>query len=151
MKKLNLYPYCAAVLVFIFLSCDSESTIDNATSFDSKISDFSDEPATKHVNFNHPVKVVESVFEAARTYNLEILNNLCDPFGENNDGSRKICELSDDEIDIFVHEFSEGMILDNVMIKGDTARVPIRYGINGDKESIITLIKREKKWFILNF
>lgn len=46
------------------------------------------------IDFKDPKSVVNSLFYAAQTKDFEVLQCLCDPFGENDGDTRSLCSMS---------------------------------------------------------
>lgn len=149
MKKiLSLSLFLTVLLLF----CFCENNDGNKKCKEQNVtSDFSDEPATMDIDYSNPAKVVEVIFEVANSLQFEKLNNLCDPLGKNNESSRAICELSDNDKEKFVAHFKKGSIDGDITIMNDSAWVPILFGIEGNKPDVIKLIERNNRWFIIDF
>ncbi len=46
------------------------------------------------IDFKDPKSVVNAIFYAAQTKDFEVLQCLCDPFGENDGDTRSLCSIS---------------------------------------------------------
>ena len=107
--------------------------------------------STKENFKNDPVKVVEAVFEAARTEDYSILITLCDPLGENDDPTSNMCNVANAPIERkneFIEYFSKGKVVGEVEIEGNTASVPIRFGPKGELDEVFVLVLRNGLWYL---
>jgi Flp pilus assembly protein TadD len=112
------------------------------------------EPAASTVDFSDPVAVMQAVFDAAATQDFSILPALCDPMGENDEDTARICAITADhpDRDSFVEYFGKGTIYGEAILHGDDqAEVRFFYGPNGDEAETVHLIKRDGKWYLLGF
>ncbi len=102
-----------------------------------------------------PERTLEALFEAARTGDFTVLAGLCDPLGENDRDTEKICDLAaDDPLRAsFVEYFGSGKVNGEAVISadGNTAEVPFLFGPNGDLEETMRLIKRDGNWYLLDY
>lgn len=105
------------------------------------------------VDFSDPVKVVQAIFDAARNKDIVILTSLCDPEGENDGDTRRICNVAKDStlLDEFVLWFAKGKVTGKAVIEGDRARVPFLFGPDGKKKEEMNLVKREGRWYLYSF
>lgn len=105
------------------------------------------------VDFSDPVKVVQAIFDAAKNKDIVILTSLCDPKGENDGDTRRICDVAKDskKLDEFVLWFSKGKVTGKAIIEDDRARVPFLFGPDGKKKEEMNLIKRDGKWYLYSF
>ena len=98
-----------------------------------------------------PVKVVEAVFEAARTGDFSVLSGLCDPTGANDGDTKQICYIGQapkDKQDEFVKYFEKGTVVGEAEISGDNAKVKILFGLNGNKKEEFNLVRIDGKWYL---
>jgi|WetSurSiteA1Bulk_404760.scaffolds.fasta_scaffold103319_2 hypothetical protein len=98
-----------------------------------------------------PVKVVEAVFEAARTGDYSILPGLCDPTGKNDGDTKAICfigTLSEEDQAQFAKYFSKGKITNEPEISGDNAKVKIMFGPRGTEDEEFNLVRIDGKWYL---
>ncbi|MCK4762465.1 MAG: hypothetical protein KAW12_09730 [Candidatus Aminicenantes bacterium] len=105
------------------------------------------------VDFSNPVKVVDAIFEAARNEDLTVLDQLCDPKGENDGDTRRICEMAKNPemIEEFYEWFGKGKVTGAAVIEGDTAKVPFVFGPEAQHKEDMILVKREGKWYLSDF
>ncbi|NRA11985.1 MAG: hypothetical protein HRT57_08545 [Crocinitomicaceae bacterium] len=103
-------------------------------------------------NFQYdPIKVVEAVFEAARTKDYSVLSTLCDPLGENDDPTSHMCDVGNatkEREEDFIEYFSTGSVVGEVKIEGNTASVPIKFGPNGELDEVFVLVLRNGMWYL---
>ncbi|MBJ6369469.1 hypothetical protein [Snuella sedimenti] len=98
-----------------------------------------------------PEGVVNYIFQSAKSKDFSKLRNLCDPYGENDADTRRIClvEMQPTEMqNRFVESFENGRIMGNPKIENETAEIEIAFGQYSDKLEKIKLIKRMDKWYI---
>ncbi|RME82399.1 MAG: hypothetical protein D6775_11015 [Caldilineae bacterium] len=112
-------------------------------------------PPEVQADLSTPEGTLEAVFEAARTGDFTALAVLCDPLRENDRDTQRICDLTaDDPLRAsFVEYFSSGKLNGEAVISadGNTAEVPFLFGPNGDQEETMRLIKRNGKWYLLDY
>ena len=97
-----------------------------------------------------PEGVLETVFEAARTGDISALPSLCPPAGDNDDATRRICELAATGPDAvaFAEVFSTGRVIGPATLR---AEVPFVYGPAGDQRERMELIQRDGRWYLFTF
>jgi len=102
-----------------------------------------------------PERVVQIIFDAAKSGDLSALQDLCDPLGENDGDTQMICDLATDDTnrDEFVQYFSTGEIRGDAIISpdGGRAEVPFLFGPDGNSEETMELIYRNGQWYLLSF
>ena len=98
-----------------------------------------------------PEGVVKMVFAAASSGDLSSLKDLCDPQGENDGDTRRICESADKNPDEFKEYFAKGKINGESTVEGERAEVPFLFGPDGTKEESMRVIKRGDKWYLYSF
>ncbi len=104
-------------------------------------------PEKKAENPNaSPEAVVQVVFDAANSGNLDVLPSLCDPLGENDEDVQRICETADGLQDQFIEFFKDGKISGPVQTEGNEANVPVTFN-NGDTDNI-RCIQRDGLWYL---
>ena len=114
-------------------------------------------PEAVQADLSTPEGTLKAVFEAARTGDFTGLAFLCDPLGENNLDTRRICDLAEAADGFFrasfVEYFRSGKLNGEAVISvdGNTAEVPFLFGPNGDQEETMRLIKRNGKWYLLDY
>ena len=125
------------------------------------------------IDFKDPKSVVNAIFYAAQTKDFEILQCLCDPFGENDGDTRSLCTMSsllaqtsefggnaatEQAINQFVQMFQLGRLSGPITceeIEGiKYANVPFLFnhpgGENRSNESM-QLVNRYGNWYFSSF
>lgn len=126
-------------LAYFFIACGS-NTVSEKTEF--------------VLDQSNPENVVNAIFEAAKTGNLDLLTGLCDPMAENDGDTRRMCaanEANDQEKEEFITYFKDGKIAGEVLIEGDEARVPFLFGPGATENEEMVLINRDGKWYLYSF
>ena len=98
-----------------------------------------------------PVKVVETVFDVAKSGNFSLLTDLCDPTGAGDGDTKRICALSSQSKEIqddFRQTFEKGKVTGAAEISGDEAKVNIRFGPGGNEEETFKLVRVAGKWYL---
>jgi tetratricopeptide (TPR) repeat protein len=102
-----------------------------------------------------PERVVQSIFDVAKSGNFASLEDLCDPVGENDADTQMICDLVTDDAnrEEFVQYFASGKINGDVKISPDGAQaeVPFLFGPDGDQEETMELVNRNGQWYLFGF
>ncbi|MFT6501372.1 MAG: hypothetical protein ACJASQ_001484 [Crocinitomicaceae bacterium] len=150
-------------IVFLFTACSTEEqsaqkpvvqTEQVIDTTDSKLLptvNYQAEMATEETFQNDPVKVVEAVFEAARTKDYSVLSTLCDPMGENDGPTSNMCNVANapqEREKEFIEYFSQGQVVGEVKIEGNTASVPIKFGPKGELVEVFVLVLRNGLWYL---
>jgi hypothetical protein len=106
--------------------------------------------ARQPVPLTSPASVLEAVFDAARTGVTTGLPDLCPPAGDNDEATRRICELAADGPDAaaFANAFSRGRVRGPATLR---AEVPFVYGPEGDQRERMELIQRDGRWYLFTF
>ena len=114
---------------------------------------FSQQAAGSSVDQSDPAKVVQAVLTAAQTQSFGALSGLCDPQGENDEDTALNCAMTAGHADkdAFVTYFATGKISGEVTVSGDRAQVPFLFGPSGDQQEIMSLIRRDGRWYLLEF
>ncbi len=100
---------------------------------------------------NSPEGVINYLFESAKNRDFSKLRNLCDPYGENDIDTRKICLLEMQPTEIqnqFVQEFENGRIIGESKMKSAIAEIEIAIGASSNRLEKIKLVNRMNKWYI---
>jgi hypothetical protein len=121
-----------------------------------------------------PKSVVNAIFYAARSGEYDILENLCDPNGDGDGDTKRICALTDlkrqsslygetDDMAKVFKEFNEtfnlasvfGQISYDSLDNGDKiANVPFMFNHPGGENrssEVMRLVEREGKWYLYSF
>jgi hypothetical protein len=79
------------------------------------------------------------------------LPGLCDPTGANDGDTKQICNIGQapkDKQDEFVKYFEKGKVVGDAEISGDSAKVKILFGLNGNKKEEFNLVRIDGKWYL---
>lgn len=141
MNKLK-YPLLVLACSCLIFSCEREGGGGQSKKKESYQVDHSD-----------PAKVLQAVFDVAGGAEASVLGQLCDPMGQNDQDTRRICDLAggfapDDE---FVLYFRNGKLNGDAMIDGKVAMVPFLFGPDGDREESMKMVQRDDKWYLSAF
>ncbi len=100
-----------------------------------------------------PEQVVEAVFDAARHGDASWLADLCLPGTDIDGDAQAVCRLDTGSADWagFVDAFRTGEITGAAEIDGDEARVPFRFGPEGDRDEVMTLVRIDGRWGLSAF
>lgn len=103
---------------------------------------------------NTPEGVVQYVFKAAKNKEFENLRYICDPYGENDGDTKKLCLLATQPLEIqnqFVEGFKKGRVMGTPIIENGRAQVEIAFGPGSNRLEQINLIMRMNKWYLVSF
>lgn len=142
MKKLSL-------IIVLLLSF-------NFVSFSQTNSDYA-------IDFTSPESVVSAIFYAAQSEDFALLRGLCDPYGEGDGDTERICIISDvadgtfegdydaeEILSEFVDIFGNCYINGNVTYESQIASVPFSFG-PGRGEETMNLVNRNGNWYLYSF
>jgi hypothetical protein len=112
-----------------------------------------DDGGSSKVDFSNPKTVLASVFHAARTGDADHLESLCDPQGEGNEHTKRICRVrkGGPDWDSFRKNFRAGRLNGEPRITDDIAVVMFIYGPKGKQTETMKLVRRGDKWFLHSF
>ena len=110
----------------------------------------------KTLDQSQPENVVAWLFEVVKADDPKLLAGLCDPQGEGDGDTRRICELStqspvSDGFMDFKEIFKEGGVDGKAEVMGDEARVSFHFGEGGKENETMELIRRGDKWYLSGF
>lgn len=134
---------------------------------------FAQNSKTYQIDFKDPKSVVNALFYSAQTRDFEVLQCLCDPFGENDGDTRSLCSLSSlmaqisefggntatqQAVNQFVETFQLGRISGQITFEevdgNKFANVPFYHnhpgGPSRSNESM-KLINRYGNWYFYSF
>ena len=105
------------------------------------------------VDHRSPVKVTRAVFRAARTKNAQLVRRLCDPKGQNDGDTRRLCSVKRGTKgwQQFLKYFAKGRVTGKAVIQGNRAKVPFRFGPRGKRSDTMNLVRRGKFWYLYSF
>ena len=132
------------------------------------------EKKSYNINFTDPKSVVNAIFYAAQTKDFTILQCLCDPFGQGDGDTKRLCSISEiaKQIDSyggnentkkgleeFVKSFEGGRTTGQVTFdKGEDgteyASVPFWFNSGAGEDSnneTMKLVKRHGNWYLGSF
>jgi hypothetical protein len=101
-----------------------------------------------------PSQVVSMIFAVAGgKAEAKMLAELCDPQGENDGDTRRICDNAAgfDAGGEFAMFFKEGKLKGPARVQGDAAVVEFLFGPNGDESESMELVRRGDKWYLSSF
>jgi hypothetical protein len=134
---------------------------------------FAQNSKTYQIDFKDPKSVVNALFYSAQTRDFEVLQCLCDPFGENEGDTRSLCSISSlmaqisefggnaatqHAVNQFVQMYQQGRISGQITFEevdgNKFANVPFYHnhlgGPSGSNESM-KLINRYGNWYFYSF
>lgn len=93
------------------------------------------------------------MFDIANGAPAALLATLCDPEGQSDLDTRRICDQAKgfDPEGEFAAYFKHGKLLEGPIVAGDTASIPFSFGPGKPKRKMMTLIQRKGKWYLLAF
>lgn len=105
------------------------------------------------VDHRSPVKVTRAVFRAARTKNAQLIRRLCDPKGQNDGDTRRLCtvKLGTRGWQQFLKYFAKGRVTGKAIIRGSRAKVPFSFGPRGKRTETMNLVRRGRFWYLFSF
>ena len=138
--KNRIYISLLFTCLFGLMSCEKgQGKVENKTTY--------------QVDHSDPSKVLQAVFDVAAGADAAILGNLCDPKGQNDGDTRRICDLAGgfDQEDEFVHYFQHAKLKGEARTENGMAYVPFLFGPQGDRDEEMELIERDGKWYLMRF
>ena len=111
------------------------------------------DPQSDHVDFSDPKSVTAQVFHAAATGRADNLPALCDPRGENDDDTARICALTAaaPEWADFRAEFARAHLNGEPRVSGDRAAVHFVFGPDATRSETMELVQRDGRWYLSAF
>lgn len=107
------------------------------------------------VDHADPEAVVATMLEVATTNEWDRLANLCDPNGEGDGDTRRICDLATNPEDRaeFIEVFRGGTVGEFVEVNAETgqARVPFTFGQTERENETMNLVLRDGAWYLYSF
>lgn len=112
-----------------------------------------EDPVSGTVNFADPKSVTASIFYAAESGRVAHLAGLCDPRGENDEDTARICAMtpSSPEWDDFRTEFARGRLNGEPRVSGDRAALHFLFGPDGRQSETMELVRRDGRWYLSSF
>ena len=152
--------FCCTFFVVIGNSCTGNSTTQKSDNGMPTTQNVDNGISTAQKTDIHltPEIFVNSMFKAISEKDYAVLRDLCDPLGENDGDSRRICGME------YLEEIEQNAMIEyfgKASINGSTtyetldgvsyAQVPIIFGPNKDLKETIELVNRKGKWFFSGF
>ena len=111
------------------------------------------DPRSAEVDFSDPKSVTASIFHAAATGETAHLAGLCDPAGENNADTARICAMTprSPDWDSFRETFARARLNGEPRISGHRASLHFLYGPEGRDRETMELVQRDGRWYLLAF
>jgi hypothetical protein len=111
------------------------------------------DPRSDQVDFQDPKSVTASIFFAAETGRTDHLRGLCDPLGENNEDTSRICAMTPGSPDweSFRTSFAAGRLNGEPRVSGDRAALHFVFGPKGRDSETMELVRRDGRWYLLAF
>ena len=130
-----------ATLALFAIACSSDEGGDKASGF------------SKAVDFSNPSSVVTAIFQAAKNGDSSQLAGLCDPQGEGDGDTKRLCAVKKESSDwgSFVEVFKDGKIVGSPKIDGNSAKVDFKFGPGGSRDETMNLVNRGGKWYLSSF
>ena len=111
------------------------------------------DPRSGHVDFADPKSVTASIFYAADTGETAHLETLCDPRGQNDDDTARICAMTPaaPDWDDFRAEFARARLNGEPRVSGDRAALHFLFGPDGTQSETMELVRRDGRWYLSSF
>ena len=120
------------------------------------------------IDFTNPESVVNAIFYAAQSHDFAILQGLCDPFGEGDGNTERICLVSDVADGTFEGDYDPEEILikfvdmlENCYIHGNVTyeldsfdgsqKASVPFSCPGRGEETMNLVNRYGNWYLFSF
>jgi hypothetical protein len=112
-----------------------------------------EDPRSDRVDFTDPKSVTASIFFAAETGRVAALPTLCDPAGENDEDTARICGMtpSSPEWAAFRAAFARAHLNGEPRVSGDRAALHFVYGPDATESETMELVRRDGRWYLLEF
>ena len=111
------------------------------------------DPRSDVVDFTDPKSVTAQIFYAADTGRAENLMSLCDPAGENDGDTARICALtpaSPDWAD-FRAQFARAHLNGEPRVSGHRAALHFVFGPDATRSETMELVQRDGRWYLSAF
>ena len=112
-----------------------------------------EDPRSDRVDFADPKSVTAAVFYAAESGRTDHLRGLCDPAGENDEDTRRICAMtpaSPDWAD-FRAQFARAHLNGEPRVSGDRAALHFVFGPDATRSETMELVRRDSRWYLSAF
>jgi hypothetical protein len=111
------------------------------------------DPRSDRVDFADPKSVTASIFYAAESGRTDHLRALCDPAGENDEDTGRICAMtaaSPDWAD-FRAQFARAHLNGEPRVSGDRAALHFVFGPDATRSETMELVRRDGRWYLSAF
>ncbi len=133
------------ISVFLFMTCNTPDQDSSTSNSDTNASIGPDQ-----IN-DSPENVVNTIFEIAKSGNLDNLDKCCDPMSEDVKVIR-LCDIVEFESSVLKRYFGNARINGEIKILDETANVPIMAGPESNQKALVfSMVKREGKWYLSSF
>ncbi|HEU5060106.1 MAG TPA: hypothetical protein VFU21_26420 [Kofleriaceae bacterium] len=111
------------------------------------------DPRSDQVDFTDPKSVTAQIFHAAATGRTQNLRALCDPRGENDEDTARICALTpaDPDWPAFRAEFARARLNGEPRVSGDRAALHFVFGPDATRSETMELVQRDGRWYLSAF
>jgi hypothetical protein len=136
MNKTNTFKTTIVVLCLLSLAACSPKLLENkATQTD-------------------PTRVVQALFEAAKSGEFRALSGLCEPTGAGDGDTKRICAMQSQSKTVqeeFKTTFKTGKVLGEPVIVHNVAQIQFSFGAKNEQQEEMTLVKMDGKWYLVDF
>lgn len=124
---------------------EAESSTEGATG--------GDEAEAATVDHSDPVAVVQAMLAVAETEQWDLLGGLCDPTGDNDGDTRRICELATtpDDRGEFAEVFGGGAVGEGAEVDAEAGRASVPFTFDGGRGETMELVMRDDRWYLYSF
>ena len=111
------------------------------------------DPRSGQVDFADPKSVTASIFYAAESGETAHLGSLCDPRGENDADTARICAMAPAAPDWadFQAEFAKAHLNGEPRVSGDRAALHFVFGPDANRSETMELVRRDGRWYLFSF
>jgi hypothetical protein len=111
------------------------------------------DPDSDEVDFTDPKSVTAQIFHAAATGRADNLRALCDPRGENDEDTARICAMTVAAPDWagFRAEFARAHLNGEPRVSGDRAALHFVFGPDATRSETMELVRRDGRWYLSAF
>ncbi|HUS68578.1 MAG TPA: hypothetical protein VMZ28_28780 [Kofleriaceae bacterium] len=111
------------------------------------------DPVRAEVDFGDPKAVTAALFWAAAHDDDTHLASLCDPRGENDTDTDRVCALTRRSSDwpAFREAFARGRLDGEPRVHGDHAAIYFVFGPRVDQSETMELVRRDGRWYLWGF
>lgn len=112
-----------------------------------------EDPRSDQVDFADPKSVTASIFYAAESGRAGHLRSLCDPRGENDDDTARICAMTPASADWtdFRAQFARAHLNGEPRVAGDRAALHFVFGPDATRSETMELVRRDGRWYLSAF